>query len=212
MSAEYLPAAGHDWALPFYDTMTRWLGVDDARRALLEQAAIRPGSRVLDVGCGTGTFELLVKEQHPAVDLVGLDPDSKALARARRKAGRAGVAVAFDRGTAAELPYADASFDRVFSSFMLHHIDEKERGRALREMWRVLKPGGSLHLLDFGGPESAARGIRGWMLRASRHTRNNFGSVVPDLMREAGFAEVELMSHRMLLAGPVAYYRAVRGA
>ena len=52
----YLPAAGHDWALPFYDTITRIFGVDAARRRLLQQASVGPDDRVLDVGCGTGTF------------------------------------------------------------------------------------------------------------------------------------------------------------
>src|SRR5437764_7482027 len=90
-SRTYLPAAGHDWSLPLYDPIVKLLGGDAARKALLEQAALRPGQRVLDVGCGTGTLATLIKQLYPDVEVVGLDPDPKALARARRKAARAGV-------------------------------------------------------------------------------------------------------------------------
>ena len=120
----YLPAAGHDWLLPLYDPIVKLLGGEAARRALLDQACIRPGQRVLDIGCGTGSLVVLIKRLHPDVDVVGLDPDPKALARGRRKAARTSVSVQFDQGFADELPYADASVDRVFSSFMFHHLSD----------------------------------------------------------------------------------------
>ena len=81
-SRTYLPAAGRDWRLPLYDPFVKLLGGDAARRVLLDQAGLRPGQRVLDVGCGTGTLATLIKQLHPEVEVVGLDPDPKALARA----------------------------------------------------------------------------------------------------------------------------------
>ena len=88
-----LPAAGRDWMLPLYDPLVKLLGGDAARRALLDQAPIQPGHSVLDVGCGTGTLVVLIKRLHPDVNVIGLDPDTRALARARRKAERASVSV-----------------------------------------------------------------------------------------------------------------------
>src|SRR5215510_271799 len=129
----YIPAAGHDWALPLYDPFVKLLGGARARKALLDQAAIQSGQRVLDIGCGTGSLVTLIKRLHPGVDVVGLDPDPKALIRARRKAERASVLIQLDRGFSDELPYPDASFDRVFSSFMRHHLQAGERERTLRE-------------------------------------------------------------------------------
>jgi SAM-dependent methyltransferase len=55
----YLPAVGHDWLLPLYDPVVKLLGADIARRALLDQAKLQAGHRVLDIGCGTGTFATL---------------------------------------------------------------------------------------------------------------------------------------------------------
>ena len=206
---EFLPAAGQQWALPFYDTMTKLMGVDAARRELLEQARVTGSERILDVGCGTGTFAVFIKSVHPRADVTGLDPDEKALRRAGRKADRAAVRIAFDRGYAHELPYPDGSFDRVFSSFMFHHLPSDLRVASLQQMRRVLRAGGSLHLLDFGGPLWSARGLRGWMLRKSRHTRDNFGDLIPTAISEAGFEKVEMLRHGMVIAGPVAYYRGV---
>src|SRR5262249_15587895 len=81
------------------------------------------------------------------------------LTRARRKAERAAVPIQLDQGVLDELPYPDASFDRVFSSFMLHHLQAGEKEKTLREVRRVLQPGGSLYLLDFRGPESGQNGF-----------------------------------------------------
>src|SRR5215475_14506413 len=114
----YIPAAGHHWSLFLYDPMTKLLGTDRAREALLEQAQLQPGQRILDVGCGTGTFAVSIKLRNSQVEVVGLDPDQRALARAIRKAERAKVLIQFDEGFSDSLPYPETSFDRVFSAFM----------------------------------------------------------------------------------------------
>lgn len=204
----YLPAAGHDWFLPLYDPFTKIFGGDGARRLLLDQATLRPGHRVLDIGCGTGSLVVLVKSLHPEVDVVGLDPDPKALARARRKAERAGVSVRLDQGFSDELPYPDASFDRVFSSLMFHHLRASEKEKTLREVRRVLKPEGSLHLLDFGGPESGRGGFLARVLHSNDRLRDNAANLVLARMNQAGFANAEKVGDRAMLLGRVAYYRA----
>jgi ubiquinone/menaquinone biosynthesis C-methylase UbiE len=145
----YLPAAGRDFLLPLYDPLVKFLGADRARKKLFDQAGVLPRHRVLDIGCGTGTFAVAVKSWMPTVDVVALDPDPRALKRCRSKAIRAGVTIQFDEGFADALPYSDASFDRVFSSLMFHHLPQETKLPTLLEVHRVLKPGGSLHLLDF---------------------------------------------------------------
>jgi ubiquinone/menaquinone biosynthesis C-methylase UbiE len=204
----YLPAAGHDWALPLYDPIVKLLGGDEARKAILDQAVIQTGHRVLDIGCGTGALVTLIKRLHPNVDVVGLDPDPKALTRARRKAERAGVTIRLDQGFSDELPYPDASFDLVFSSFMLHHLQAEEKDKTLREVRRVLKPGGSLHLLDFGGPQSRQNGFLARLFHSSHRLKDNSDSRIIALMSQAGLANPKVVRRRTMLLGKIAYYQA----
>ena len=206
----YLPAAGYDWALPLYDPVVKLLGGDRARRTLVDQADIRAGHRVLDLGCGTGTLVVLTKTCHPDADVVGLDPDPKALFRARRKAYGAKVAVQLDRGFSDELPYPDGSFDRVFSSFMLHHLEPAEKERTAREVRRVLKPGGLFHLLDFGGSGPSSEGFLARWFTAHHGMQDNFGGRILTLLRQAGFADAKEVAQGRLFFTRIAYYRAAR--
>ncbi len=205
----YLPAAGKDIFLPLYDVMTRLMGADKARRELLERAKIRPGHRVLEVGCGTGTLLIQLKRLSPDTEVVGLDPDPKALARARRKAAHEAVSVQLDGGFGDELPYADAAFDRVLSSLMFHHLPTEEKGKTLRAIRRVLKPGGEFHMLDFEGPENGAHGFLARLLHSSNRLKDNSESRVLSFMTEARLTDPKKVADRTMLFGHIAYYRAI---
>jgi ubiquinone/menaquinone biosynthesis C-methylase UbiE len=201
---------GVEWLLPLYDPFTRLLGLERARRALIEQAHLNPTDRVLDVGCGTGSLLLLVKRSFPHLHAVGVDPDEKALARAMRKAQRADVRIQFDRGFSDALAYPDASFDRVFSSFMFHHLERDEKARMLREIRRVLTREGSLHLMDFAGPDQTRRGSRPPGLHGHRRLVDNDATTVLRLLADAGFANAASVGERAVLGGfgRIVYYRA----
>src|SRR5205823_1812690 len=144
---DYLPAAGRDALLPFYDLFTVALGAAKVHRTLIDQAGLGAGQRVLEIGCGTGNLAIRVKRTDPGVEMVGSDPDPLALARAQRKA-RDRTGIRFERGYAQRLPYPDASFDRVLSALMFHDLDHNAKVAAAAEVLRVLRPGGSLHLAD----------------------------------------------------------------
>ena len=201
-----IPAAGHDWLLPLYDPLLKLIGADSARRELVEQASIGPSHQVLDIGCGTGSLVVLIKRLYPDAGVVGLDPDPKALARARRKVERAGLSAQLDQGFSDELRYPDACFDRVFSSFMLHHLERDEKAKTLNEARRVLKTGGSLHVLDFGGVAARRESFLARALHSAEHMRDNLEGRIPALMGEAGFAESNEVAHRATIFGRIAYY------
>jgi ubiquinone/menaquinone biosynthesis C-methylase UbiE len=204
----YLPAAGYRWSLPLYDPMVKLLGGDRARAMLLEQAAVRPGHRVLDIGCGTGSLLAMIKRKHPNVEVVGLDPDPRALARARRKGQRSSLSFQLDQGFADQLPYPDSAFYRVFSSFMFHHLEDADKATTLREVQRVLKPGASFHLMDFVKADSISAGRIARWLHSSPRLKNNSDERILNLMREAGLSDPRRVGGRALLIGDIAYFQA----
>jgi ubiquinone/menaquinone biosynthesis C-methylase UbiE len=184
----YLPAASLDIFLAAYDPIMTLLGFRRALLPLVEQARLEPHHRVLDVGCGTGTLAVLVKQRHPDVEIAGVDPDPKALARAVRKAARANVAVTFHRGFGDALAFPDAAFDRVFSSMMFHHVPKDEKPAVLSEIRRVLKPAGRLEFLDFANDAAHQRML--------------------GRLRDAGFVDAARTGSRGTIAGAIAYYQA----
>jgi ubiquinone/menaquinone biosynthesis C-methylase UbiE len=205
----YLPAAGYDLFLPLYDPFVKLLGGETARQALLDRANLQPGFRILDIGCGTGTLAVNIKRTNPAVEVVGIDPDPKALARAQNKAARAATNISFDQGFANKLPYPDRSFDRVFSSFMFHHLPGPDRESSLCEVARVLKPTGEFHMMDFAATQSGIHGLLSHFIHSSGTLRDNAENRVLHLMSRVGLARPEKIASGTLLFGHIAYYRAL---
>ena len=189
------------------------MGASRARDELVKQANIQPSQRVLDLGCGTGTLVVLLKRKYPAAQIVGLDPDPKALQRAKKKVRRAGVEVQLDEGFADELPYDEGTFDRVLSSFMFHHLVDHDREKMLLEVLRVLKPAGTFHLLDFAGGEDRARGLWGRLVNSHAHLEGNSQQRILQLMKRAGFMNAAKVKDGSMLFGlmPTAYYQAGAG-
>ncbi|MFD9736190.1 class I SAM-dependent methyltransferase [Umezawaea sp. NPDC059074] len=203
---DYLPAMAKR-SLRFYDPLSKLMGAKDAQWQLVAQAAIEPGSTVVEIGCGTGNVLLLAKRAVPTATVIGLDPDPEALALARRKAARAGLELRLDRGYAGQLPYADGSVDRVLSSFMLHHLPGGQKLDALREVRRVLAPGGSLHVLDFDHQEPAP--LRKLIKHGHGHGHAAAASAL-GLMVEAGLVDAAEVARGKSRLGGSAYYRASR--
>lgn len=169
----------------------------------------RTGQQPTDAGgrCGTGNLAILAKRLHPETEVTGIDPDSRALKRAKHKAGQE-IPIRFDEGYGQHLPYPDASFDRVLSAFMFHHLEHDVKRRTLQEILRVLRPGGAVHLVDFGGRVTGADGFRARLQLCSTRLRDNIGDGIPSRLREAGFTDVAELEHRASRVGPVTYYRA----
>ncbi|MEU6644018.1 class I SAM-dependent methyltransferase [Saccharomonospora sp. NPDC046836] len=197
---EYLPGMGKHYLLPLYDVVQRVFGLHPIHQEMITLAGLRDGHRVLDVGCGTGNLLRSTGKRYPKVELVGLDPDPKALARAGRKARRAGVTVRLDRGFAEELPYPDGSFDRVFSSLMLHHLDTASKDALLAEVRRVLRPDGLLVLADATVDEHGHRTGSG---RMREQLRDNVGDAVAQRITTAGFAVEPTRTRALRMVGRI---------
>lgn len=175
---------------PIYDLFVRLLLREgQLKRELIEQARIDSGQRVLDLGAGTGTLAIMIKQAHPDADVTGLDADPEVLAIAREKASRAGVDVAFDLGDASALPYPDASFDRVLSSLVFSLLSSEVKRLAASEAYRVLRGGGELYVADFGPPRTAWGRLLARRMIRFEPIVDNLAGRLPAIFREAGFQD-----------------------
>lgn len=196
MSAEsYIPPLRYKLLTRFYDPVVRWTTREAAfKRALLAQVvADRPRS-VLDLGCGTGTLAIALAKALPGAAVAGLDADAEALEIAADKARRAGAALGLRRGSSTALPFRDGAFDCVVSSLFFHHLERAAKIATLREVRRVLAPGGALHVADWGRPSNALMralftAVR--LLDGFETTRDSVTGALPALLRAAGYERVD---------------------
>lgn len=179
--------------------------------ALVRQAKIQPGYVVLDLGCGTAALTILLKSMYPDVHVIGLDRDSRTLRLAAEQAERSGLRIPFTQAPASAIPYAEATFDRVLSSLLFHHLTPSAKLAAMAEVLRVLKPGGELHIADWGRPQSAlARGLflLVQLLDGFDTTADSVRGRLPLMLESCGFEAVQETQQFATMFGTLALYRA----
>ena len=141
-----------DRIAPVYDAMNRVMtaGLDVRWRRIAAAAVVRPGDRVLDAACGTGDLALAARDAG-AAEVVGVDFSPRMLERARRKS----PAIEWVQGDILALPFPDGSFDAATVGFGVRNVADLEQG--LRELRRVLRPGGRLAVLEITTPRGPLR-------------------------------------------------------
>ena len=132
------------------------------------------------------------------------------LDQAKTKAERAGVNIKWECGLAFALPYSDQSFDRILTSLMLHHLNSNNKRRTFREVRRVLRPGGELHIADFGQPHSPIVKPVTQMIARLEEAADNLNGLLPGMLTESGFAQAEEIGYMVTWLGSVSFYHAVR--
>ncbi len=208
----YIPALRYEWLTAFYDTvMSRLMRETTFKQALVQQARVVKGHRVLDLGCGTATLTLLIKQAQPAAEVTGLDGDPKALEIARAKIVKSRLAITLDEGMSFNLPYPDNSFDRVFSGLLFHHLTRKDKEMTLKEVYRVLAAGGELHVADWGKASNALMRLVFFLVQfldGFKTTTDNVNGLLPDFFRKAGLHNVQQTARFQTMFGTMALYKA----
>ena len=205
-----------DRIAPVYDVMNRvfTMGLDGHWRKLAAAGAVRPGDRVLDAACGTG--DLALADRKAGGEVTGLDFSERMLERARRKSSQ----ITWVQGDALALPFENASFDAATIGFGVRNVDDLDAG--LRELARVLRPGGRLAVLEITRPTGVIRpffrlwfdvliplagkalpGGAAYTYLPASVRRFPGPDDLADALRRAGFADV---SYRLLAGGIVSLH------
>lgn len=210
----YVPALGFHWLTPAYDVVIRLTTREKIfKSALIEQSNIEPGQEVLDLACGTGTLAILAKKRHPQANVTAIDGDPSILKIADRKAKQANVVIHFDHGLSFSLPYSNGRFDCVLSSLFFHHLSWSDKQRTAQELYRVLRPGGELHVADWGRATGLL--MRGaffavQVLDGFKNTQDNIDGKLIEIFQNAGFSHVSEERTFSTMFGTLSLYRAVK--
>lgn len=210
----FVPALKYRWLTPYYDLVMRLTTRERTfKAALIDQAGITAGQRVLDLACGTGTLAVWLKLRGADTEVHGIDGDAEILRLAVSKARRSGADVTFSNALSNALPYPDAYFDRVLSSLFFHHLHASDKDATATEVLRVIKPGGELHVADWG--KAANFGMRllfvpVQLLDGFRNTSDNVHGRLPAVFAQAGFENIEQTKAFSTVFGTLALYRATK--
>jgi ubiquinone/menaquinone biosynthesis C-methylase UbiE len=211
----YVPAAGRASLTRAYDTVLALTMRERRWRPALAAAVVagvEPGGVVVDVGSGTGTLAIALAAARPDVEVIGVDGDPEVRALAARKPGA--ERVGWRDGLAGSLPLDDASADRVVMSLLLHHLAPDGKRAALGEARRVLRPGGSLHIADWGRPRDPLTRLGFLALQlvdGFEGTRDHAAGRLPAFVAGAGFAAPEVARRLRTVWGSLELLRATRG-
>lgn len=190
-----LETEGHtiSWAW-FYDIFVRifFAGkIQTMMQSTVRLANIQSGEKVLDIGCGTGTLIILAKQTSGNnAEIYGTDAAPEMIERAQEKARHDKVDVDFQTGLAENIQFPDNTFDLVMNSLMMHHLTADLREKALAEIYRVLKPGGRLLIVDFEPPK---KGLYKSFLRLILGDMTSIdNTTIPPLLKNAGFTNIDI--------------------
>ncbi len=211
---EFIPALGYNWLTSFYDLTIKLTMPENQFRALLiDELAPQNGETILEFGYGTGQNIILAHQRNEKTVLKGLDIDPKVKAIAERKMNKLGLGIKLDLYDGHTFPYAENTFDKVFSSLVFHQLDQNAKLSSLKEIYRVLKPDGQLIIGDWGKAKNKIMRLTFYfvqILDGFKTTDDNVKGLLPKFIEQSGFRNVTEVDFINTKIGTYSYYQATK--
>lgn len=209
---EHTPPLGHALLTPLYDSAIALLTRERKWRcAFVQDIAPQGDEKIIDIGNGTGSLAVAIHDVSPQTAYVGIDPDDDAVKRARAKTAQAGSTAKFEVGHfSADKMQLEEPPDKIISSLVLHQVPLVEKRRIIGEIFKALKPGGSVHIADYGLQTGMQRRLFRMMVQALdgvEDTQPNADGILPILLQETGLYDVSEVARVPTLTGTISLYR-----
>lgn len=214
MPAAYIPALKYHFLTPIYDWFIRLTMPElKVKNQLIQQAELQTGEKILDFGCGTATLTLLIEEQTTDCVIIGLDTDPQIMAIATKKISQNKSSITLTLYDGETIPFSEATFDKVLSSWVFQHLTTSQKIAAFKEINRVLKPQGELHIADWGKAETKLMRFLFFVVQVFDNfytTNDNVKGKLPQLIRKGGFQRVDIVGNQSTLFGTLSYFKALK--
>lgn len=190
---------------PFYDSIIKIFAFNKFYQRIADQIPQNKKVDILDVGTGTANLAIAIKKKSPNAEILGIDPDEGILKIAKGKIKKEKLDIKLVKAFAQKLPFKKQSFDYVVSSFAIHHIPSHLKGQAFYEMYRVLRSGGTILIIDIGVPKNLPAKIAGTVFSLIESVGPNLRGYIPQALKEAGLRDVKEIESKF---GLISFYRA----
>jgi len=209
----FIPALKFEWLTRFYDPLLQLAGAEEAYQKILRRTNINDHDTLLDFGCGAGTLAIMAKQDTPKAIVHGVDVDPNILEVAQSKVNKHNYDVYLTSYDGTFLPYENAMFDKVLSTLVFHHLSRNQKLTSLNEIYRILKVGGELHIVDFGKAQNMV--MRGMflliqLLDGFSNTSDNVDGLLPEMIERAGFQNILAYEQFNTMFGTISHYKATK--
>jgi len=209
---KHIPALRFNWLTKIYNPVVSFTMPEEKfKKELIHQANINSDDYVLDFGVGTATLSILLQEKHPQVFILGVDVDAKILEIAKKKIADKKMDIPLLQYDGTKLPLPNKHFDKVVTSLVFHHLDKIQKENALKEIHRILKPDGQLHIADWGKANNSLMRLMFYLVQfldGFKTTKDNVKGLIPKYLENAEFKNIRISKTYNTIFGTLSLYHA----